>query len=69
MGERLRSRVLANFPHVAPVDDAQLSELYLDLSPPDFAVKAYRHFGMPANGCGYLRRLLRGEQTLPTGME
>ena len=69
MGERLRSRILARFPHDVPVDDVELSELYLDLSPSDFAVKAYLHFGMPVNGCGYLRRLLRGEQTLPTGME
>ena len=69
MDEALRKQIQTSFPYVAPIEDSELSELYLDLSPPDFAIKAYLHFGMPVNGCDYLRGLLRGERTLPSGLE
>lgn len=69
MDGELRRRILASYPHAAPIADRELSGLYHDLSPADFAVKAYLHFTMPDNGCDYLRDLLRGERTLPTGLE
>lgn len=67
MEPELRRRILERYPVRGPVERSHLSELYLDLSPPRFAVKAYRHFTAAGNGCAFARKLLAGARTLPSG--
>lgn len=68
MGHELRGKILEKYPHDSPVKVKELSESYFYLSPPDFAVKSYIHFDMPANACSFVRDLLRGNRSLPSGV-
>lgn len=67
MDTRLRNRIKMQYPHMAPVAEKELNDNYFYLSPPDFATKAYSHFNMPGNGCGFIQDLIHGNKKLPSG--
>lgn len=68
MDAATRDSIMSRYPHDTPIAIEELSELYLDLSPPDFAVKAYLHFSADVNGCRFLKQLVNGVTVLPSGL-
>ncbi len=61
MTPRLRSEILARFDVAAFTCDQEISEVYLALSPEQFAVNAYQHFQQPGNGRAFFPSLADGK--------
>lgn len=64
--EDVRTAFLSTRPVAEPVELIALNEVILAFSPAEFAVRAWKHFDAPENGCRFIRRLLDGEVLLST---
>jgi len=66
--EDIRAAFLSNRSVTEPVTPMALNEVILAFSPADFAVRAWKHFQAPENGCRFIQRLLDGENLLPNAV-
>ena len=62
--EDVRTSFLSRHPITEPVTLAALNDVILGFSPAVFAVRAWKHFEAPENGCQFIQRLLDGENLL-----
>ncbi len=52
-----------------PVPVESINQVMFGLSPVSFAVRSWLHFQEPENGCGFVKKIIRGEATLWIGPE
>ena len=64
LSEDTRAEFLSKHAVAEPVKPQALNEAVLAFAPSVFAIKAWKHFNQPENGCSFVDALLRGDQAL-----
>lgn len=64
LSDETRTEFVSNHAVAEPVEPQALNEAVLAFAPGVFAIKAWKHFSQPENGCAFVDALLSGKQTL-----
>lgn len=67
LSDETRTEFISNHAVAEPVEPQALNEVVLAFAPGIFAIKAWKHFSQPGNGCSLVGALLSGEKTLSVG--